>query len=55
MPTPWRVIGNSTGVGVSKTKIFEPKYEAKLEFWNWWGVVGSSNQQLLTLSIIFKN
>ena len=32
IPTPWRVIGNSTGVGVSKTKIFEAKYEANLNF-----------------------
>ena len=32
IPTLWKVIGNSEGVGVSKTKIFKGKYGAKLEF-----------------------
>ena len=38
IPTLWKVIGNSEGVGVSKTKIFKGKYGAKLEFLKGGGV-----------------
>jgi len=35
--TPWMVIGNSEGEGVSKAKSFNGKYEGKLEFPERWG------------------
>ena len=36
-PTPRVVIGNPEGEGVSIAKIFKGKYEAKLEFPEWFG------------------
>ena len=29
---PWKIIGNHRGRGVSKAKMLEEKYEARLEF-----------------------
>jgi len=37
LPTPWVVIGNSEGMGVSKAKIFKGRFEAKLAFLEGWG------------------
>ena len=36
IPTPWKVTGNSEGVGVSKANIFKGKFGAKLEFSEGW-------------------
>ena len=47
--TPWKVIGNSEGEGVSKTKIFfKEKYGAKLEFPEGWGRVASNQKNFET-------
>ena len=37
IPTPWKVIENSEGEGVSKAKIIKGKYEAELEIPGGWG------------------
>lgn len=41
IPTPWKDIGNSEGMGVSKAKHFKGKYihVAKLKFLEGWGGV----------------
>jgi len=43
IPTPWMVIGNSEGVGVSKAKIFKGKCEANLEFPKGWTLIIINN------------
>jgi len=55
IPPPQRVTGNSEEEGALKAKIFEQKYESKLEFPEGWGVQTQKTLRGGSMAIFWNN